>query len=807
MMRQDIAYALRGLLRRPVFTSVAVLTLALGIGANAAIFSVVNAVLLRPLPYPSPDRLMMVWTHNPRQGFEKDVSTYPNFDDWRRENRSFERLAAYTGGSYTLTGAGEPTQIRGAVVTPGFFETLGLPAARGRVFGDTEGRAGSDRAVVLAHGLWKRRFSSDHAIVGKTVLLNGVSHEVLGVMPEGFAYPEDADLWTPLAPSERFAELMQARGAFWLTVIGRLRPGVPRPAAQSEMDGIASRLERQYPANEGLGIRLVPMHEEIVGEVQRPLLILLGAVCFVLLIACANVANLLLTRAASRQKELAIRAALGAGRARLVRQMLTESLLLALVGGGVGLLLAAWGVDLLQTMAPTNVPRLALVAVDPAVLAYTVSASLITGLAFGLVPAFQGTSSAGESLKEGGRTGSEGSGGRRLRSALAVLEIATALVLLIGAGLLVRSFIAMNRVDLGFEARQVLALGLELPRARYPQGPQVTAFYEQLAARLSGLPGVESTAAGSSLLLSSLPQSAGLQVEGRPPAAGDGANVPVPYDAVTPDFFRTLRIPLIAGRLFTAADGPTALRVVVVNQAFVRRYFPDTNPIGRRVTFGDSTDSNTSWLTIVGVVADTRRGGLHRPQPWAELYYPHAQAPDRRMFVLLRTAGDPMNLARAAQAEVWSIDRDQPVSSVRTVEAIVARAHANRRFTTLLLGLFAAVALVLAGIGVYGVIAYSTAQRTQEIGIRMALGAGRSHVLRMVVGEGLRIGAAGLLLGIAVSLALTRLMSGLLFGVSARDPLTFVALPVMLLAVAMAASWIPARRAVRVDPMIALRGE
>jgi putative ABC transport system permease protein len=795
------------LLRRPVFSAVAILTLALGIGANTAIFSVVNAVLLQPLPYPAPERLMMLWTHNPRQGFDKDVGTYPNFEDWRRENTSFEHLAAYTGGSFTLTGAGEPAQIRGAIATPGFFETLGLPTARGRIFeAAREGTAGGDRAVILAHGLWQRRFSGDPAILGKTVTLNGVSHEVIGVMPEGFAYPDDAELWTPLAPSERFADLMRSRGSFWLTVIGRLRAGVTRESAQSEMDAIAARLEGQYPTNAGLGIRLVPMHEEIVGDVQRPLMILLAAVCFVLLIACANVANLLLTRAASRQKELAIRAALGAGRGRIVRQMLTESVLLGVAGGAAGVLLAAWGVDLLHTLAPSNVPRLTLVSVDARVLAYALCASLLTGLVFGIAPAFQGVALTGDALKEGGRTGSEGSRGRRLRSALAVVEIATALVLLIGAGLLVRSFVAMSRVDLGFEARRVLALMIELPRAKYPQGPQVAAFYEQLAARLAALPGVESAAGGTSLLLSALPQSAGLIVEGRPPATGEGANVPVPFDSVTPEFFATLRIPLVKGRLFTTGDGPTAQRVVVVNQAFVRRYFPDTDPIERRVAFGDSADSNTQWLTIVGVVADTRRGGFDR-KPWAELYFPHAQAPDRRMFVLLRTSENPMALARAAQAEIWATDRDQPITSVRTLDAIVARAQANRRFTTVLLGLFAVVALVLAGIGVYGVIAYSTAQRTQEIGIRMALGAGRGHVLQMVVGEGLKIGATGLLLGIVASLALTRFMSGLLFGVSERDPLTFVLLPLALLTIAAAAAWIPARRAIKVDPMIALRAE
>jgi putative ABC transport system permease protein len=805
-MRHDLTYAVRGLLRRPVFTSVAILTLALGIGANAAIFSVVSAVLLRPLPYPDPDRLMMLWTYNPRQGFDKDVGTYPNFDDWRKQNTSFERLAAYTAGSYTLTGAGDPAQIYGAIVTPGFFEALGIAPASGRAFDERETTAAGDRVVILSHGIWQRRFGGDAAIVGRSVTLNGVSHEVVGVMPEKFAYPEDTELWTALAPSERFARMMQSRGAFWLRVIGRLRAGVTRASAQSEMDGIAARLERQYPANEGLGVRLVPMHEEIVGDVKRPLLILLGAVGFVLLIACANVANLLLTRAASRQKELAIRGALGAGRGRLVRQLLTESVLLGAVGGAAGLLLAAWSVDLLHTLAPSNVPRLALVAIDPRVLAYTACASLFTGLVFGLAPAFQGTAGAGEALKEGGRAGAEGARGRRLRSALAVVEIATALVLLIGAGLLVRSFIALGRVRLGFEPRQILALQIELPRAKYSQGPQVNAFYEQLISRVAALPGVETAASSSSLLLPSLPNSAGLMVEGRPPATGSGRNIPVPFDSVTPTFFEALRIPLVKGRLFNKNDVPGGLPVALVNQAFVRRFFPSEDPIGRRVAFGRAPDADTTWMTIVGVVGDTRRGGLDRP-PWAELYYPHAQAPDRRMYVIARTSGDPMSLARAAQAEVWAVDRDQPVSSVRTLETLLARAQANRRFTTLLLGIFAAVALILAAIGVYGVIAYSTQQRTQEIGIRVALGATERHVIRMVIVEGLKIGICGMAIGVAAAFVLTRLMSGLLFEVGERDPLTFVSLPVLLMTLAVAASWIPARRAVRIDPIVALRAE
>lgn len=615
------------------------LTLALGIGANAAIFTVVNGVLLQPLPYPDPDRIMMVWTHNPRQGFDKDVGTYPNFEDWRRASQSFERMSGYFGTSVTLTGSGDPAQIQGARVTHEFFETMGVVPFQGRAFTSANGQAGGERVVVLAHGLWTRRFGGDVAVVGRTIVLNGVSHEVVGVMPPSFKHPADAELWIPLAPVGQFAELFRARGSFWLTIVGRLKPGVTRAAAQSEMDTIAARLEKDDPSNAGIGIRLVTLHEELVGDVKRPLLILLGAVCFVLLIACANVANLLLTRAASRRRELAIRAALGANRGRLVRQLLTESLVLGVA------------------------------------------------------------------------------------------------------------------------------------------------------------------AAGSSLLLSRLPESASINIEGRPSLPANARNIPVPYDSVTPEFFSTLQIPLRRGRMFSHADGPQSQPVVLVNEAFVRRFFPGEDPLGRRVTFGNPSRPDTQWQTIVGVVADTKRGGFER-EPWAETYFPMRQAPDSRAFVLLRSNGDPTTLIAAAQAAVWSIDRNQAIASIRTVPDLLAQQELNRRFTTLLLGLFAAVALVLAIIGTYGVIAHTTAQRTQEIGIRIALGADRATILTMVLAGGLRIAAAGLAIGVFGALALTHVLSGLLFGVTARDPLTFV-----LLVVALAACWIPARRAMHVEPVVALRGD
>src|SRR5688572_43049 len=463
----DLIYAVRGLRKKPLFAAAAVLTLALGIGANSAIFTVVNAVLLRPLPYPAPDRLMMLWTYNPRQGYDKDVTSYPNFDDWRRQSASFEGMTAYVGANFTLTQAGDPAQIEGAIVTPGFFETLGVAPALGRTFGAREGAAGGARVAILSHGLWQTRFSGDPAIVGRTVMLNSVSHEVLGVMPASFAHPETAAVWTPLARSERLASLLQSRSSYWLQIVGRLKPGIDRRAAQSEMDVIAAALERQYPeANAGSGVRLVPLHEEIVGDVRRPLLILFGTALLVLLIACANVANLLLARAASRQRELAIRAALGAGRRRLIAQLLTESLVLAAVGGAAGLLLAAWSIQALPSLAPADLPRLTGVRIDTAAILYTSLASLVTGLVFGAAPALQSAgATTGQFLKER-RAESHGARGRRLRAALAIAEVAVALVLVIGAGLLVRSFVAMNNVDLGFEPRGILALRVELPRAR-----------------------------------------------------------------------------------------------------------------------------------------------------------------------------------------------------------------------------------------------------------------------------------------------------------------------------------------------------
>ena len=804
-MPNDILYALRSLRKKPLFFAVAVLTLALGIGANTAIFTVVHAVLLRPLPYPDPDRLTMLWTYNPRQGFDKDVATYPNFEDWRGASQTFQSISGYVTPSFTLTGLGDPAQIRGASVTGEFFETMGVRPMLGRTFTLADASAGAGQTVVLSHAFWRNRLDADRQAVGRNISLNAASYEVVGVMPETFAYPQDTEVWTPLTTTGAYGPYFAQRSSFWLTVIGRLKPDVSHAAAQSELDAIASRLERQYPVNAGVGVRLVALHDEIVGDVRRPLLVLLGAVFFVLLIACVNVANLLLTRSSARQRELAIRSALGAARGRLLRQLLTENVVLAMIGGTAGVLLAAWSIHVLQSLAPPGLPRLEAIRIDFAVLGYALGAALVTGLLFGIAPALHAAGgNVGEQLKEGGRSGVDGIGGRRVRSALAVAELALALVLLIGAGLLVRSIAALNGTDPGFATRNVLALRINLPSLKYDDVAKTTTFFQQLGERIATLPGVESVGSGTSLLLSQLPQSSRISIEGRAVADPSQPNVPVVYDSVTPGFFATLQIPLRQGRLLTDADTAPAQRVVVVNEAFVRRFFPAEDPIGRRVTFNDPASQDARWATIVGVIADTRRGGFSRA-PWAEVYFPHQQAPDPRMYVFARTTGDPTTIARAAQAQVWSVDRDQPIASVRSVSETLARSEANRRFVTLLLGIFATVALALAAIGVYGVVAYATAQRTHEIGIRMALGADRQAVLRMVLAGGMKIAGAGLAIGLTAAFALTQVLSGLLFGVGTRDPITFVVVAAVLAMVALLAAWIPARRAIRIEPVIALR--
>jgi putative ABC transport system permease protein len=790
------------LLKNPVFTAVALIALSLGVGANTAIFSVVNGVLLSPLPYPHPDQLAMVWGDNREQGIRDDITSYPNFLDWRDRNKTFHGMAGFRDYAINLTGAGEPEELRGAAVTSNFFQLMGVNPAMGRGFTIEEEQPGKDKIIVLSHGLWQRRFGGDPGIMNKTISLNGEQATVIGIMPPGFQFPEKAEFWAPLTPNER---MRASRGAFWLTVIGRLKAGVTQAQAQADMAVIAGQLEQQYPGpNAGMGVNVVLLKDQVVGNIRTALLVLLCAVAFVLLIACANVANLLLARAATRQREIAVRAALGATRLRIIRQLLTESVLLSIVGGALGLLLARWGIVFLLKLSPANIPRLDNIQLNARVLAFTFGLSLLIGLLFGLAPALQTSQfDISETMKEGGR-GSGSPGIQRIRSALIVAEFALTLTLLIGAGLLIRSFWHLQQINPGFKTDRLLTLQLGLPRTKYREGAQAITFYQQLQERLAAIPGVESASATSTILLPKLPASSGFSIENRPPDPNE-TQVELPFDSVLPNYFQTMGIQLLRGRAFTAGDARDTPGVAIVNETFVKRYFPGDDPIGKRFTFGD-TNNNPRWISIVGVVRDTKRQGLDAPIR-IESWLPHAQSPSGKMQIVIRTAGDPQTLVGAVREAVWSLDRDLPIQKAQTMGQILDESVAPRRLNMLLLGLFAAIALILAAVGIYGVMSYIVTQRTHEIGVRVALGAQTGNVIRLVVGQGMKLALLGAGAGMITTVVLTRLMSALLFGVSATDPLTFVATALLLLMVALLACWTPARRATKVDPMTALRYE
>jgi putative ABC transport system permease protein len=799
---QDLRYGARMLLKNPGFTLVAVLTLALGIGANTAIFSVVNGVLLSALPYPHPEQLAMVWCDNRRQGIRDDITSYPNFVDWRDRNKTFQGMAGMTSADFHLTGAGEPEEIRAAIVSIDFFQLIGVSPVLGRGFTAEEEQPGRDRIVVMSHGLWQRRFGGDPGMLNKTISLSGIPNIVVGIMPPGFHFPENTDLWRPLAPNEG---MRAARGGFFLPVVGRLKPGVTRAQAQADLDVIANQIEQQYPDMAGYGVNVVPVLEQSVGPIRRALMILFGAVGFVLLIACANVANLLLARAAVRQREVAVRSALGAHAWRIVRQLLTESMLLAVLGGALGVLLAWWGLRLLVDLSPANIPRLENIRLDGRVLWFTLGLSLLTGLIFGLAPALQTTHlKLSETLKEGGRTGVGGGRAQRIRGAFIVAEVALTLALLVGAGLLVRSFWRLQQVNPGFKADNLLTLRLTLPRSRYTDGVQAVSFFERLQERLAALPGVVSASAASDIMLRRLATSAGFTIENRPQDPSELA-LELPFDRVQPNYFQTMGIQLLKGRAFTPQDARDRPKVAIVNETFVKRYFPNEDPVGKRFTFGDARP-NAQWITIVGVVRDTKRQGLDQPIR-IESWLPLAQEPSGSMEVVLRTRGDPLALSTAVREAVWSLDRDLPIPSIQSMEQILSARVAPRRLNMLLLGMFALVALILAAVGIYGVMSYAVTQRTHEIGIRMALGAQSGDVIGLVLKQGMMLTLAGVVIGLAATFALTRLMASLLFDVSATDPITFVAIAILLTGVALVACWIPARRATKVDPMVALRYE
>ncbi len=800
---QDLRYSFRMMAKKPAFTFIVVIALAIGIGATTAIFSVVNAVILRPLPYKNPDRLVMVWMNNTRMGIDQDWHSYPNYADYRDQNQTFETIAAFNNRSFTLTDEGEPLRVFGSWSTANLFDVLGVQPAYGRAFTLEEEEPGKDAVVVLSDGLWKRRFGSDPQIVGQQINLSGRNRTVVGVMPAGFSFPEkDTEAWVPIALSP---ERKAARSFFSFKAIGLLKQNVSLDQARADMAAIAAHTAEQFPDQEGYGSNLVALHQQVIGSVRVAILALFAAVGFVLLIACANVANLLLARAATREREIAIRTALGAGRGRLVRQLLTESLTLSLAGGALGLLVAKFGLDALIALSPADTPRLDSVGIDGRVLVFTLGVSLLTGFLFGLAPALQTSRpDLNSTLKEGGR-GSGGSVRRNhVRSTLVVVEVALSLLLLVGAGLMIKSFIRLQQFDLGFNPERLVTMRVQLSGAKYSEGNQIADFYKQAVERITSLPGVESAGAISDIFLSKTPNSTTFTIEGRPPVP-DPERVEVPLDAVTPAYFQTMGIPLIRGRLFDDLDADGKTPVVIINQTFVNRFFADEDPLGKRFCYGDPGPQNT-WLTIVGVVGDMRRTGFDS-EPRCETFLPHAQATSTGMTMIVRASADPANLIGAMRSRIWEIDKDQAIYDIRTIDAMLGQMMSQRRFNMMLFGILAAVALILASVGIYGVISYSVTQRTHEIGIRLALGAAPADVMKMILRQGILLALAGVGLGLIASFLLTRFMATLLYTVSATDPATFALIAASLTGVALGACAVPARRALKVDPMVALRYE
>ena len=808
---QDIRYGLRMLLKSPSVSIVATIALALGIGANTAIFSVVNAVLLRPLPYPNSDALMSLFEKDQSRGVVQGSYAYPNFFDLRAQNHVFDHIAAYHDSDFIMTGSGEPVHLQGGVVTADLFSVLGTAPLVGRTFlPDEDKPTETGRVVVLSERMFASRFNSDPNVLNHPIMLDGKSYTVVGVMPHGFEFPiqnEPLDLWTTIADdASGTSPITSQRGAHFLHVIARLKPGVSEAQAQAEVDAIAQRLEQQYPdTNTRKGIRLESALVALVGDIRPALLILLGAVACVLLIACANVANLLLARAMTRHKEMAIRSALGASRMRVVRQLLTESVLLSFAGGLLGLALAVWWSDLLITLGKKDIPRAIQVGLDWRVLGFTLGVSVLTGLVFGLVPALHSAKTElTESLKEG--RGAGGSARRnRVRGVLVVAELAIAVVLLVGAGLLIQSLWRLQHVSPGLQPQNILTFNVSLPDVRYPSEKQAR-FYGDLMTRVQSLPGIQSVSAVLPLPLSGDRFSISFQIDGRPVARKDEPSADM--FVTEPNYFRTMGIPIIKGRDFEQRDEHKSTPVVIVTESFARQFFPGEDPIGKRIHPGISTWDNedSTMREIIGVVADIRNRALNT-EPKPAYYMPQSQVPFTQLIVVAKTATDPHSLITGVTREVRNMDQELPVFSIKTMEEYISASVAAPRFNTTLLSIFAAVALVLTVIGLYGVMSYSVAQRTNEIGIRMALGAQTLDVLRLIVKQGLTLVLIGLVLGLFGALALTRLLSTLLFGVTARDPATFVAIAGLLSLVAMLACYLPAWRATKVDPLEALRYE
>ena len=801
-LMRDVRYGIRMLTRKPGFTFVAVFALALGIGANTAIFSIVNAVLLRPLPYADPSRLVFaesVNSLNPQH--EIDGVSPADVWDWKDQSQAFEQLAVLSGGGgFSVRDVDQPDVFNGARVSFNFFQTFGVQPLLGRVFQSEDGDAGAPDTVVLSYRLWMRRFGGDPSVVGKTFNSFEGGTTVIGIMPPDFKFPSYAEVWTPLA---RNAAEMRNRSNRYFSAVGRIKPDQTIESAQAELRTIAGRLEAEHPqSNKGWSARLTPLRESLMGSTRTPLLVLLGAVGCVLLIACTNVANLLLARAATRRKEMAIRLALGAGRSRLMRQLLTESVVLGLAGGAAGLLIAAWGLDLLIGILPSKEAFQLPVEfrIDRAVMFFTLAISVLTGIVFGLAPAWQASRpDVNEWLKEGGRAGS-GRGHQRTRSALIIGEIAVALVLLIGAGLLVQSFVRLTRVDLGYDPKGLLTMWVSAPFSRYPNEETKARFYKRLLERVSQVPGAEGVTSSSEAWFGLL--NFQFNIEDDPLPTGDAT---VRYSSVAPGYFNVLKSQLRAGRDFDDHDDARSPSVAIVNEALARRYFPDSDPIGRRIVLGYL--GRRMVREIVGVAADIKQEELGSPTK-PEMYVPYQQVPWFGAALVIRTASlDSLSLKKDLQQAIWEVDKDLPVSVPETVEHHLSYLVAEPRLYTLLLGVFAGVALILASVGIYGVMSYSVTERTHEIGIRMALGAGQRDVVGMIVRQGLMLSLTGVAIGVAVAFAMTRVLSSLLFGVSATDPVTFAVVSTILTGVALGACFVPAHRATKVDPMIALRYE
>ncbi len=813
-MFQDLRYGARMLFRQRAFTIAAVIALALGIGANTAVFSVVNAVLLRPLPYQNSERMVLIWGNFLTFSMEQLRAKAAEYVDYRDQTRSFETVAAFSTNDFNFTGGRQPDRIAGASVTANLLPTLGARAAQGRLISPEENQMGRDNVVVVSHQFWQKRLGAEANVIGRGVILDDKNYTVIGVMPADFEFPhpsfnfaEPVEFWIPLAFTAE--QVAQRRRPYYLNVIGLLKSNVTIDQARSEMASLGQRFEREHqsyrgPKNSDMGWRITvtPLQEQIVGNSRRALLVLFAAVGLVMLIACANAANLLLMRATARQKEMAIRAAMGAHRLRLIRQLLTESLLIAALGGAGGLILALWGVKALVALGGDNLPRSQEINLDGRVLLFTLAISVMTGLIFGLAPALQASRpDLRQTLKEGGASATRGR--HWLRNLLVVGEVAIAMTLLVGAGLMLNSFVRLLLVNPVVSSDKLLSVEITLPESRYPEGAQAATFFQELIRRVESLPGVESASLSTVQPLSGVAVDDPYSIEGRPL---DFNNAPVAgWQYVTPNFFRTLGIPIVAGRDFTEHDTDDTSGAAIINQAMARRYFPNEDPIGKRLTLGLHRPDDP-WLTIVGVVKDIPHRGLEsKAEP--DWYLSYLDQPRRYGYLIAQSSGDPARLAAAIRSQISSIDKDQPVTAIRTINEVIASTTAPRRFNTLLLAIFATVALALAAVGIYSVISYSVTQRTQEVGIRMALGAQTGDVVRLILKQGLTLTLIGVVAGVFCALATARVMSGLLYGVTATDPATFVAISLLLAIEAMLACYLPARRAARVEPIAALHHE